>query len=136
MSAGTSSLLGYGLYFIDVLACLLFAITLALVGARFGHEQTVAVDLPEMERAPGRGTDLSGPSIVVRSDGDRIRILLEGEPLTLPELAARLRRAPPPSVVVRSEESTLSNVIAVAHAAGVHDIRLAYEARRSGGDRP
>ena len=32
-----SSPLGLGLYFIDVLACLLFCLTLALVGARFAR---------------------------------------------------------------------------------------------------
>ncbi len=136
MSAQTSSLLGYGLYFIDVLACLLFCITLALVGARFGREHTVAVDLPEIAKSDGRGGDVTGPSIVVRSTPDAVEILLDGVPVTLDALAAHLESAPPPSVVVRSEESTLSQVIAVAHGAGVHDIRLAYEVARSGGDRP
>ena len=67
MSAQSSSLLGYGLYFIDVLACLLFCITLALVGARFGREQTVAVELPELERAEGPGAELSGSTITLRA---------------------------------------------------------------------
>ena len=67
MSAQSTSLLGYGLYFIDVLACLLFCITLALIGARFGQERTVAVDLPEMKPADASGTALAAPSITVRS---------------------------------------------------------------------
>jgi biopolymer transport protein ExbD len=136
VSAQTTSLLGYGMYFIDVLACLLFCITLALVGARFGREHTVAVDLPEIAKSDGRGGDVTGPSIVVRSTPDGVEILLDGVPVTLAALAAQLEGAPPPSVVVRSEESTLSQVIAVAHGAGVHDIRLAYEVARTGGDRP
>ena len=136
MSAQTTSLLGYGMYFIDVLACLLFCITLALVGARFGREHTVAVDLPEIAKSDGRGGDVTGPSIVVRSTPDGAEILLDGVRVTLAALAAQLEGAPPSSVVVRSEESTLSQVIAVAHGAGVHDIRLAYEVARTGGDRP
>ena len=107
MSAQTTSLLGYGMYFIDVLACLLFCITLALVGARFGREHTVAVDLPEIAKSDGRGGDVTGPSIVVRSIPDGVEILLDGVPVTLAALAAQLEGAPPPSVVVRSEESTL-----------------------------
>ena len=37
-------------------------------------------------------------------------------------------------VVVRSEESTLARVIAIAHGAGVHDIELAYESASGGGE--
>jgi biopolymer transport protein ExbD len=132
VSTQSTSLLGYGLYFIDVLACLLFCIVLALVGARFGTEQTVAVDLPRMEAAAEPGGDVSAPSITLRSEGQELRIYLEDEAMTLAELEARLRSAPPPSVVVRSEDSTLSSVIAVAHAAGVHDIQLAYATASSG----
>ena len=128
MSAQSSSLLGYGLYFIDVLACLLFCITLALVGARFGHELTVPVDLPRLEKGERTGTGLDGPSIAVRSESGELRFYLEGKNVTLEELEARLRAAPPPSVTIRSEESALSRVIAIAHAAGVTDIQLAYEA--------
>ncbi len=135
MSAQSTSLLGYGLYFIDVLACLLFCITLALVGARFGREQTVALELPRMERTDGGGSDLSGPSIALRGEGEALEIFLDGERVTLDELAARLEGAPVPSVVVRSEASSLTRVIGVAHAAGVHDIQLAYETARSGKER-
>ena len=46
--------------------------------------------------------------------------------VSLEELEARLRSEPPPSVVVRAEESSLARVIAIAHGAGVHDIQLAY----------
>ena len=37
--------LGSGLYFIDVLACLLFCLALALVGARFGNEHSVEIEV-------------------------------------------------------------------------------------------
>jgi hypothetical protein len=135
VSAQSTSLLGYGLYFIDVLACLLFCITLALVGARFGREQTVALELPRMERTDGGGSDLSGPSIALRGEGEALEIFLDGEPVTLDELATRLEGAPVPSVVVRSEASSLTRVIGIAHAAGVYDIQLAYETARSGKER-
>ena len=128
MSAQSSSLLGYGLYFIDVLACLLFCITLALVGARFGHEQTVPVELPRMERVAGSGTDLSGSTLTLRAEGDDLEMFLDDERVDFEQLSERLRSAPMPSIVVRSEESSLTRVIGIAHAAGVHDIQLAYEA--------
>ena len=135
MSAQSSSLLGYGLYFIDVLACLLFCVTLALVGARFGREQTVAVDLPELERTAGAGADLVGATITLRAEGVALEIFLDEERVGFDELADRLGRAPLPSVVVRSEASSLTRVIGIAHAAGVHDIQLAYETARSGKER-
>ena len=128
MKRGSTSLMGYGVYFIDVLACLLFCLVLALVGARFGSEQTVDVDLPELAESEAAGTDLSGRTIAVRGEGDALAIFLDGEPLELAELEARLRAAPPASVVLRMERSPLSAVVGVAHAAGVHEIRLAYEA--------
>ena len=53
---------------------------------------------------------------------------LDGEPVSVVELEARLRAAAPPSVVLRMERSPLSDVAAAAHAAGVHEIRLAYDA--------
>jgi biopolymer transport protein ExbD len=127
VSAQSSSLLGYGLYFIDVLACLLFCVTLALVGARFGLEQTVAVELPELERTAGAGAELTGATITLRAEGDALEIFLDDERVDFAELSTRLERAPLPSVVVRSEASSLTRVIGIAHAAGVHDIQLAYE---------
>lgn len=134
MSAGSTSLLGYGLYFIDVLACLLFCITLALLDARFGREQTVPLELPRMERVAKQGADLSSLAISVRSRGDALEIYFGDERVTLEELEARLRSMPPPSIVVRSEQSALARVIAVAHAAGVHDIELAYETAHTEGE--
>ena len=83
MSAQSTSLLGYGLYFIDVLACLLFCITLALVGARFGREQTVDVELPELARAEGAGSELTGATITLRDEGDALEILHHDESLRL-----------------------------------------------------
>lgn len=123
--------LGSGLYFIDVLACLLFCIVLALVGARFGHEQTVPIDLPRADPGDGPGAETPGPSIAVRSAADGAsEILWDGERVTLEEVEARLQSRSPAAVTVRSEASPLARVIALAHGAGVRDIRLAYEARR------
>jgi biopolymer transport protein ExbD len=130
VSAHSTSLLGYGLYFIDVLACLLFCITLALVDARFGREETVPLDLPRMQPTSKSGADLSATAVSVRSGDGGLEIFYEDERVTIEELETRLRLAPPPSIVVRSEESTLARVIAVAHGAGVHDIELAYEVAR------
>ncbi len=127
MSAQSTSLLGYGLYFIDVLACLLFCITLALTTARFGREQTVDVELPRMQQSAAAGSDLTGSTISLREEGDLTQIYLDEEALTLEELRTRLAAAPPASLVVRSEESQLARVIAIAHTAGVLDIQLAYD---------
>jgi hypothetical protein len=125
--------LGFGLYFIDVLACLLFCLTLALVGARFGREVTVPVDLPRLERSGAAGTDLSGVEIVLLGAGDRPELFYDGERVGLDQLTSRLGAAPPPSVLVRSEDSVLARVIGAAHAAGVRDIQLAYEAGKDPG---
>ncbi len=128
MKGGSTSLLGYGVYFIDVLACTLFCLALALVGARFGREQTVDVDLPQMAESRRAGADLAGRTISVRQAGGRLQVFLDGEPVSVVELEARLRASAPPSVVLRMERSPLSDVAAAAHAAGVHEIRLAYDA--------
>lgn len=127
MSAAASPL-GRGLYFIDVLACLLFCLTLALVTARFGRETTVPVDLPDLPGAPeSAGADLPGAVVTLRQGAAGVEIFLDGEPVAPADLAARLREAPPASLTVRSEASPLARVIGAAHAAGVHDIRLAYD---------
>jgi biopolymer transport protein ExbD len=124
----SASPLGSSLYFIDVLACMLFAITLALAGARFEREADVPVDLPRMERAEGRAPALQAPAVTLRGGADgSVQVYLEGELLELEELGDRLRAAPPPAVVVRSESSTLARVVAIAHEAGVRDIQIAYE---------
>ena len=94
---------GFGLYFIDVLACLLFCLTMALVGARFGREQTVAVDLPRIERSDRSGPDLASRTISLRSEGEQLEVFLGEARVSLEELEARLRSEPPPSVVVRAE---------------------------------
>jgi hypothetical protein len=132
VSAQSTSLLGYGLYFIDVLACLLFCITLALVGARFGREQTLELELPRMQQSDGSGSDLSGPTIAMRGEGEALEIFLDGERVGIDELAERLSRAHVASVVVRSEASSLTRVIGIAHTAGVRDIQLAYQTARGG----
>jgi biopolymer transport protein ExbD len=122
--------LGLGLYFIDVLACLLFCLTLALVGARFGREVSVPLDLPQLPRSAAAGSDISGAAIVVRSTDGGLEFFYEDERVSFQELEARLTAAPPPSVIVRSETSAVARVIGAAHAAGVRDIRLAYEMAR------
>jgi biopolymer transport protein ExbD len=119
--------LGLGLYFIDVLACLLFCLTLALVGARFGREVSVPLDLPRLPRKAAAGSELSGAVIAVRSADGGLEFFYEDERVSFRELEARLTAAPPPSIIVRSEESAVARVIGAAHAAGVRDIRLAYE---------
>jgi len=119
--------LGLGLYFIDVLACLLFCLTLALVGARFGREVSVPLDLPQLPRSATAGSDISGAAIVVRSADGGLEFFYEDTRVSFRELEARLTAAPPPSVIVRSETSAVARVIGAAHAAGVRDIRLAYE---------
>jgi biopolymer transport protein ExbD len=122
--------LGLGLYFIDVLACLLFCLTLALAGARFGREVSVPLDLPHLPRSATAGSDISGAAIVVRSADGGLEFFYEDERVSFQELEARLTAAPPPSVIVRSETSAVARVIGAAHAAGVRDIRLAYELAR------
>lgn len=128
-----SSPLGRGLYFIDVLACLLFCLTLALAGARFGRELAVEVELPRLEGDARSGSQLSAPEVAVRSAAGELEIFLEGERVTVEGLEEALRDEPPPSVVVRSEASGLTRVIAALHAAGVGDIQLAYEATTAEG---
>ena len=127
MSAQSTSLLGFGLYFIDVLACLLFCVTLALVGARFGREQSIDIDLPDARPGGAAGAELTGMTVTLRAEGDDVELWLDDQRLGFDELAERLDRAPVPSLVVRSEESSLTRVIGIAHAAGVQDIQLAYE---------
>lgn len=123
--------LSAGLYFIDVLACLLFCLVLALVGARFGREHSVELDLPELAGAPEAGASLTGREIALRERDGRVEIWLDGEATSLEELSSRLREQTPPSVVVRSETSLLSRVVGIAHDAGVREIELAYELERA-----
>jgi hypothetical protein len=119
--------LGLGLYFIDVLACLLFCLTLALVGARFGREVSVPLELPRLQRSAAAGSDIAGAAIVVRATEGGFEFRYEGERMSFQQLEKLLNAAPPPSVIVRSETSAVARVIGAAHAAGVRDIRLAYE---------
>ena len=125
--------LGAGLYFIDVLACLLFCLVLALVGARFGHEQSVELDLPELASAQEVGASLTERQIELRERDGRVEVWLDGEPLSLEELAFRLEAEAPPAVVVRSETSLLSRVVGIAHDAGVRQIELSYQVDRGAG---
>jgi len=124
--------LGAGLYFIDVLACLLFCMVLALVGARFGHERSVPLELPELASSAGEGASLTEREISLREGAEGPEVWLDGEPIDLEELATRLREELPPAVVVRSETSLVSRVVGIVHDAGVREIELAYELRKGG----
>ena len=124
-----SSPLGSGLYFIDVLACLLFCLALALVSARFGTEHSVEIEVPTGMAPEASGSDLSGWQVRVEGEGAGARVFLDGEELALTDLEERLRSTPPPSIVLYSDASALARLIASAHAAGVHDVELAYETR-------
>lgn len=118
-----------GLYFIDVLACLLFSLTLALVGARFSSEHAVEIELPEAAPAEGSGSALDALVVTIQSGPGRPALWVENEALDFAALEARLQSAPPPALLIRSEANALSRVIAIAHGAGVADIQLAYENR-------
>jgi hypothetical protein len=120
--------LGVGFYFIDVLGCLLFCLVLALVGARFGREHSVALDLPELASTAVGGASLTAWEISLRERAGAVELWLDGEPVSLEDLALRLREEKPPAVVVRSETSLLSRVVGIAHSAGVRQIELAYQA--------
>jgi len=119
--------MGLALYFIDVLACLLFCLVLALVGARFGREVTVPVELPRLDRSDGLGSDLRSTVIQVRARSSDAEFYLEDDPVSYESLKSWLAAAAPHSVVVRAESSAVAQVIGAAHAAGIEDIQLAYE---------
>lgn len=129
-AAKEASPMALGLYFIDVLACLLFCLTLALVGANFRRETTVSLELPRMPEGVAPGPELSGVAITLRDGDAGPELSWDGELVTVEELGERLSSAPPPSVVLRAETSLLTEVIGLAHAAGVHDIQLAYARAR------
>ena len=133
--SGPSSPVGYGLYFIDVLACLLFCLTLVLVGARFSSETTVPVDLPELAGVGGSEAPPEMLAVTIREEAGTTRFYLGDRALSLPDLADALRRDAPEALQIRSEETALARVIGLAHASGVRDIELAYETRRAGGGR-
>jgi biopolymer transport protein ExbD len=134
-SENGASPMALGLYFIDVLACLLFCLTLALVNANFRRETTVPLELPRLPAGAAPGPDLPGVSIALREGEDGPELFYDGEPVTVEDLAERLAAAPPPSLVLRAETSVLTEVIGLAHAAGVHDIQLAYARTKNGGER-
>ena len=121
--------LGTGLYFIDVLACLLFSLALVLTAARFGREHAVEVVLPESAGEADVGAELPALAITVRTEGDEAQVYLEDEPVALDVLAARLAESPPSAVVVRSEATPLARVIAAAHEAGIEEIGMAVSER-------
>jgi biopolymer transport protein ExbD len=120
---------GFGLYFIDVLACLLFCITLVLVGARFSHETTVPVELPELAGSAGVASEPEARSVTIRREAGITRYYLEDRALSFDALGRALRAEPPATLRIRAEETTLARVIGLAHESGIHDIELAYETR-------
>jgi hypothetical protein len=121
--------LGSGLYFIDVLACLLFCLALALVGARFGTEHMTEIELPRRAAPDRPGAELTAWEVSLRELEGEVTLAVDGEPLTLEDFETRLGIAPPPALVIHSGASTLARVIALAHASGVDDIELAYAVR-------
>ena len=122
---------GFGLYFIDVLACLLFCITLTLVGARFSRETTVPVDLPELAGAAGLAGEPEAVSVTIRRESGATRYYLEDRRVSFDALGRALRDTPPAALRIRAEETALARVIGLAHESGIHDIELAYETRVS-----
>jgi len=129
--------LGYGLYFLDVLACTLFCLAFTLVSAKVSGETATPVELPRSGEAGVRGSALPAASLVVRGDAESPELLLDGEPVDLAGLEARLRRAPPAALRVHGEDSPLLRAIAIAHAAGVFEIELAHsQASLARGERP
>jgi biopolymer transport protein ExbD len=116
---------GVGLYFIDVLACLLFSLALVLTAARFGRESSVEVLLPESNGGSAPGAELPALAITVRSEAGQSRVYLEDEAVEWETLVARLRALEPVAVVVRSEATPLARAIAAAHDAGITEIGMA-----------
>lgn len=122
---------GLGLYFIDIFSCVLFCLTLALVGARFGRETTLPITLPQVEKADRGIGDLPETTLTLR-EGE---IYWQDEAVEESELEARLVAEAPPAVVLRMEASVFTRALAAARAAGVSDIRVAYEIVGPGGER-
>jgi len=120
---------GFGLYFIDVLACLLFSLTLTLVGARFSRETTVPVKLPDLASSAGLAGEPEAVSLTIRREGGVTRYYLEERALSFEALGDALRDEPPAALRIRAEETELARVIGLAHTSGIHDIELTYETR-------
>ena len=119
----------FGIYFIDIFACALFALTLTLVSARFGRETHVPIDLPEVDEAAGPAPAAVPPvAITLRGEEGRTVLYWADEVLGDDELAARLAREQPPAVEIRMDASPLTHVLAAVHEAGVEDVRVAYTA--------
>ncbi len=129
-ASDTGAHLGHALYFIDVLACLLFALALAVSVARFDSDFALDVSLPEAPSGDATGAGLTGLVVTVEGTGLDARIRVGEQPVALDTLEAHLRELAPPELVVRSEASALARVVGLAHAAGVGEIRLAYQPER------
>jgi biopolymer transport protein ExbD len=136
-AAAPGRLGGVGLYFIDIFACTLFCLSLALVGARFSREIAIEIELPELARA---GSDIGAASplaVTLRSVEGETEIFWEDERVTFSELRTRLAAASPHALLFRMEASEFTRAVDLAHSAGVRDIQIAYEAPQSGaGDVP
>ena len=117
---------GFGIYFIDIFACALFALTLTLVSARFGRETQVPIDLPEMADGGDAPSAVPPVSITLRERDGSTRVYWADEAIADDELVARLRRERPPAVEIRMDASPLTHVLAAIKEAGVEDVRVAY----------
>jgi len=119
----------FGLYFIDIFACVLFCLTLALVGARFGRETTLPVSLPQIQKAQGEIGDLPEATLTLREG----LVYWQDELVPEDDIEARLIAEAPPALVLRMEASAFTRALAAARAAGVFDVRVAYDVAKSGG---
>jgi len=132
MSAHSPS--SYGIYFVDILACVLFTVTLSLVSAHFGRETQVPIALPELAQAGPAPAGVPPVPITVREEDGVTHLYWQGDAVSVEELRQRLAREHPPAVEVRMEASPLTRVLAAVHTAGVEDVRVAY--RSSGEQTP
>ena len=132
--AGASA--GVTLYFIDIFACTLFCLSLALVGARFSREHAIEIELPtaaesrsvNARRAMGAVTPIA---VTLRASQGRTEMFWEDEPITQAGLRERLAAAQPEELLFRLEASEFTQAVALAQDAGVRDIQIAYETPRA-----
>ncbi|NRA00468.1 MAG: hypothetical protein HRU01_28615 [Myxococcales bacterium] len=121
------------LYFLDVLACLLFCLAIALAGAHFGREHSVDLELPVATPTEASGESLGSTEIHVWMEEGVEIIELDGVRMSAVDLERALRATAPGSVLIRATASPLSRVVGFAHAAGVRNIELAYRSESEAG---
>ena len=129
---GTSA---FGIYFIDIFACVLFALTLTLVSARFGRETHVPIDLPETSSQGAAPAEVTPVAITLRDEEGQTRVYWNDETISDDELIARLDRTHPPAIEIRMDASPLTHVLAAVQEAGIEDVRVAYRATATADDR-